>query len=71
MSWKLSTLDACMTEGGFDGFDIFVRTILPIFPSLKKVRIFGKDSMNWQITHEEIEMDFCSFDYFDEMTDFD
>ncbi|KAL7504807.1 hypothetical protein ACHAXN_004165 [Cyclotella atomus] len=63
-------IDDKHVRGGFKGFDVLVTKILPIFPSLKNLGIFGKVPMNWQMKHREIEIDFCSFDYFDYMADF-
>ena len=44
-----------------DEFNILCNTILPLFPSLKKVRIFGEDCMERKTFVGDIEVEFGSF----------
>jgi hypothetical protein len=66
---ELETLNiGLVTDLTKDDFDTMLIMILPIFHSLKKLRIFGSVPMDIQIRHQDIDIDFCTFD---EFTDFD
>lgn len=63
---NLETLNVAFTiDMSQEEFDILCKTILPIFPSLKKLRIFGEDFMEQNMVVGNLEIEFSSFNYGD------
>lgn len=59
---NLETLNVAFTiDMSQDEFNVLCKTILPIFPSLKKVRIFGEDFMERNMTVGNLEIEFGHF----------
>jgi hypothetical protein len=63
---NLETLNVAFTiDMTQEEFGIVCKTILPIFPSLKKLRVFGEDFMEHKMTVGKLEIEFGSFNYGD------
>ncbi|KAL7504804.1 hypothetical protein ACHAXN_002683 [Cyclotella atomus] len=59
---NLETLNVAFTiDMNQDEFSILCNTILPIFPSLKKLRVFGEDLMEQSMRVRNIDIEFASF----------
>jgi hypothetical protein len=59
---NLETLNVAFTiDMSQDEFSILCHTILPIFPSLKKLRVFGEDFMETSMKVRDIDIEFASF----------
>jgi hypothetical protein len=59
---NLETLNVAFTiDMSQNEFDVLCKTILPIFPSLKKLRVYGEDFMENQMTYKNIEIEFAPF----------
>jgi hypothetical protein len=59
---NLETLNVAFTiDMSQNEFDVSCKTILPIFPSLKKLRVYGEDFMENQMTYKNIEIEFAPF----------
>lgn len=59
---NLETLNVAFTiDMSQEEFNVLCQTILPIFPSLKKVRIYGEDFMEQSMAVGKLEIEFASF----------
>lgn len=59
---NLETLNVAFTINmSQEEFCVFCKTILPVLPSLKKVRVFGEDFMAYKMTVGDLEIEFDSF----------
>jgi len=59
---NLETLNVAFTiDMSQEEFCVFCKTILPVLPSLKKVRVFGEDFMAYKMTVGDLEIEFGSF----------